>query len=323
LFETIKFISLFLTCEESKVISEIEIDYDKKLDELNHMSNKMIFDRINEAFYEADYEQPSDNFYNALLKLDNLVGLKNIKKEVKTIVNLARINKLKIKKGVNIPEISNHMIFLGPPGTGKTTVARIITEIFFELGIVKENKLYETDRSELVSGYVGQTAIKVKSIIDKALNGVLFIDEAYSLSRYTVSNDFGQEAIDTIVKYMEDYRNELIIVMAGYTNEMNHLINSNPGLKSRFRKILYFEKYTLEEQVEIFCYFCKNYGVLLSNEVVTHLKLKLVNNELLSDGSARTIRNMFEESIANQANRLSKIKNPSKMQLSSLIIEDI
>ena len=140
MFETIKFISLFLTCEESKVISEIEIDYDKKLDELNHMSNKMIFDRINEAFYEADYEQPSDNFYNALLKLDNLVGLKNIKKEVKTIVNLARINKLKIKKGVNIPEISNHMIFLGPPGTGKTTVARIITEIFFELGIVKENK---------------------------------------------------------------------------------------------------------------------------------------------------------------------------------------
>lgn len=193
-----------------------------------------------------------DEMESALKELEALVGLSEVKSEVMSCINLLRINNMRREKGLPLLQTSNHMVFTGHPGTGKTTVARIMAKIFKSLGVVSKGQLVETDRAGLVAGYMGQTALKTAQVIKKAKGGVLFIDEAYSLSSEDGSNDYGREAIDTLVKGMEDYRDDLVVIVAGYVDEMKKFISMNPGLRSRFNKYINFSDYSSEEMLEIF-----------------------------------------------------------------------
>lgn len=241
-----------------------------------------------------------------LEQLEGLIGLAGVKKEVNTLINMIKIKKIRESRGMETADISKHLVFLGNPGTGKTTVARLLSMIYKQLGVLEKGQLVEVDRAGLVAGYVGQTALKTKKKIDEAMGGILFIDEAYTLAKG--GSDFGQEAIDTILKAMEDHRENLVVIVAGYSDPMNHFLDSNPGLRSRFSKIIFFEDYTEEELFSIFISFCTPFGLKLSMEAeqALHSYLHwLVQHKPENFANGRAIRNLFELSLSNQANRLA------------------
>ena len=271
-------------------------------------------------------ESPAKSVEEILEELRSLIGLENIKIEVQSLVNSLQVQQMRKQAGLPNADISNHMIFYGNPGTGKTTIARKLGHLYYQLGILSKGHFIETDRSGLVGGYLGQTAIKTKDVLDSALGGILFIDEAYSLSSATGEDQYGQEAIDTILKYMEDHRDDLIIIAAGYENLMGEFLRSNPGLKSRFNKFFRFEDYSEDELLKIFILIANQSSYALDDDAKEHLGIitkEMIRTKSGNFGNGRTIRNLFERSIANQANRIVALSTSDKIDLQRIAKEDI
>ena len=278
---------------------------------------------VDEKLQSLDHEEVTVE--QALKELDQLIGMKNVKNEVRKIAEFVKISKEREDAGMKNAQISYHCVFTGNPGTGKTTVARILAKIYKALGVIDKGHLVETDRSGLVAEYVGQTAVKTNKLIDEALGGVLFIDEAYTLVQGG-PNDYGNEAIATLLKRMEDDRDRLIVIVAGYPDEMNKFIDANPGLQSRFTRYLYFPDYTNAELADMFRMYAKRSHYVLSKEFDSHLvgaMQYLTKNRDKNFGNGRFARNLFEKAIERQATRLSSLNERTPEMLKTLEIGDI
>ena len=265
------------------------------------------------------------NFDELMEQLDSLVGLDTVKKEVKNLINLVKVRKLRQENDLPVPPMSFHMVFLGNPGTGKTTVARLISGLYAAIGVLSKGQLIEVDRSGLVAGYVGQTALKTQEVIQSALGGVLFIDEAYSLASGG-ENDFGREAIETLLKAMEDHRDDLVVIVAGYTGPMEKFIHSNPGLESRFNRYFFFPDYDGNQLTEIFRIQCKKNSYTLTpeaDEAALKMFTRLYEERDENFGNGRDVRNCFEDMVVRQSNRVAALESPSKEDLMTVKPEDL
>ena len=272
----------------------------------------------------AEVENPPEKMEDLQAELDSYIGLENVKEEVRSLINLVRVHQMREETGLPNTDLSLHMVFSGNPGTGKTTIARLMARIYHSLGILSKGQLVEVDRSGLVAGYVGQTALKTGKVIESAMGGVLFIDEAYALNGGT-QNDFGQEAIDTILKAMEDHRDDLVVIVAGYVDLMEAFIHSNPGLESRFNRFLHFEDYTLDEMMGIFAMRCEKgcYTLEADAESAVRAYIQEENDSGISFGNGRGVRNLFEKILVQQANRLAAMETITKEDLMEITAADV
>ena len=276
------------------------------------------------AAAEQAKEEPPEKIEDLKKELNEYIGLDTVKKEVESLINLVTVQKMRKENGLPVNDLSLHMVFSGNPGTGKTMVARLMARIYKSLGILSKGHLVEVDRSGLVAGYVGQTAIKTGEAIQKAMGGVLFIDEAYALTNRGGS-DYGQEAVDTLLKAMEDHRDDLIVIVAGYTELMEEFVHSNPGLESRFNRFLNFPDYTVQEMMDIFDMRCRKSGYELAEDARGLLRslLALLSLDMKGFGNARGVRNLFERTVAAQANRLAALPDVTREMLMTLTADDL
>ena len=273
---------------------------------------------------KAQEEAPREPETDPMEELDGLVGLSTIKHDVKELMAFVKIQKMREEAGLKAVPVSLHLVFTGNPGTGKTTVARIIARLYKQIGVLGKGQLIEVDRSGLVAGYVGQTALKTQEQIQKALGGVLFIDEAYALAQK--DDAFGQEAINTLLKAMEDHRKDLVVIVAGYTKPMEKFIESNPGLKSRFNKYIEFPDYTIDELMEIFELNCKKYDYVIEEDAKKQVRARLVSKKMQMKenfANAREVRNMFEDIVTNQARRVAEMEAPTHDDMMKITIMDL
>ena len=266
---------------------------------------------------------PARSIDDVMAELDSLIGLANVKAEVRRLTSMLQVQRIRAERGLPVIETSHHLVFTGNPGTGKTTVARLLSQIYRAVGVVDKGHLVETDRSKLVAGFVGQTAIKTLETLESSLGGMLLIDEAYALARGG-ENDFGREAIDTLVKFMEDHRDDFAIVAAGYTAEMADFIGANPGLKSRFTRTISFPDYTDDELVDIFLALGEKHQYVCSDDALARVRHFIsAEPRTRGFGNARFVRNLFETAIAHQAQRIAPLTDPSDEQLTTLTAADI
>jgi len=312
----------FVLTNDGDILSDEEIEKQKivKQQEEERLAREE-FMKVKQRILERErlQKEEKEKRIKALVdELNGMVGLSEVKEEIQSLINLIKIRKLREEMNMPVMDMSYHMVFTGSPGTGKTTVARLVGKIYKELGILSDGKMIETDRSGLVAGYVGQTAMKVHDVVKEAMGGILFIDEAYSLVNPDMPNDFGTEAVDALVKLMEDNRDNLVIIVAGYTEEMKTFLKSNTGLVSRFNKFINFPDYTKEELVSILSVMAGKAGLEIEEGAkvkVLELLNKMKASQWKNFGNARGIRNLFEKFVMNQANRLVKIENPTRDDL--------
>ncbi len=272
---------------------------------------------------KKDKEKSLEELYE---ELNSLVGLKSVKQDLTNLINLIKVKKIREERGMKQPDINLHLVFSGNPGTGKTTVARLLAKIYKQLGVVSEGQLIEVDRSNLVAGYVGQTATKTMEVIDSAMGGILFIDEAYTLIKEGDEKDFGQEAVDTLLKRMEDDRDNFIVIVAGYTEKMEKFVNSNPGLKSRFNKYIFFKDYTGKELYKIFESMCSKQEYEPDEEAAEYIKEYLTRRAEAHEenfANAREVRNYIERCISRQATRIVNMDKPDDKAVRTFTIEDV
>ncbi|MFQ7195823.1 MAG: AAA family ATPase [Lawsonibacter sp.] len=261
-----------------------------------------------------------------LAELDGLCGQEQVKQDVKSLINLVKVRRLREEAGLPVPPMSLHLVFLGNPGTGKTTVARLLARLYHAIGVLPKGQLVEVDRSGLVAGFVGQTALKTQEVIQKAIGGVLFIDEAYALVNQDNGNDFGREVIEVLLKNMEDHRKDLVVIVAGYSQLMEKFIHSNPGLESRFNKYFYFEDYDGAQLFTILQSMCVKNGYVLTPEgeaLARRELMALYEDRDENFGNARDVRNLFEQAVARQSDRVARLEAPTREQLMALRPEDL
>jgi len=272
---------------------------------------------------EIDTNESVDDI---LAEIDTLIGMESVKKQIRTFINFIKVQNMRRERGLPTTHITTHAVFNGPPGTGKTTIARYLGRMYRALKLLKKGHMIETDRAGLVAGYVGQTAIQVNEIVEDALDGVLFIDEAYSLSPENAQNDFGQEAIDALLKRMEDYRERIAVIVAGYPKEMKRFIESNPGLQSRFNRYFYFEHYEPDDLIRIFDTFIQEVTIELTGQARSALRAlfkRLYSERTRQFGNGRLVRNIFEKVVEKQANRIARLDVVSDEELCSITKRDI
>lgn len=282
-----------------------------------------------EAIWESakvdDFAEDDRTLEELLAELDSLVGLDMVKQDIHTLINFVKINQVRAERGLKTADISYHLVFSGNPGTGKTTVARLLAKLYQKIGVLSSGHLVEVDRSRLVAGFLGQTAIKTAEVIEEAMGGVLFIDEAYSLAQ-DEQDGYGKECIATILKAMEDHRDDLVVIVAGYDDLMHKFIDSNPGLKSRFNKYFNFPDYTGEEMEKIFLLQCKNNGYQIGADAQAMLREcfdRMYTERDDNFGNGRDVRNIFENIINAQANRLVSDPDLTTEELLELTAEDV
>lgn len=276
---------------------------------------------------QLDYLDNPEVLLDRLLEtLNQLIGLNKVKDEVRSLMNLVKIRLLRKNSQLPAVPMSLHLVFIGNPGTGKTTIARLISLIYHVLGVLSKGHLVEVDRAGLVAGYVGQTALKVHEVLNKAKGGVLFIDEAYSLTSRGDEKDFGLEAIDTLIKGMEDNRSDLVIIVAGYPEKMKQFLQANPGIKSRFSKVIRYDDYSAAELLAIFEKMCRDHQYQLNEAAknkASNVFKSLAPEDIGLFGNGRGVRNFFELTITRQANRLGELVDVSKSQLIELLPDDL